>query len=206
MIARLLDPFLRLHGWEAYTLVGALVFAEASLFVGFIFPGETAVVLGGVLASRHQVNLVEMMAVVVVCAISGDSVGYFIGQRWGRRIMDTRPLRKRRQPLESALAQLTRRGAIVVILARFTAFLRAVVPGLAGISNLRYRVFFAANAVGGLLWGVAFCLLGYFAGNAYKKVEHASSIASDVLLGLLLVGFVVLLLRRWRRHRARSSG
>jgi LPXTG-motif cell wall-anchored protein len=95
---------------------------------------------------------------------------------------------------------------MVVIVGRFTAFLRAVVPGLAGMSKLPYRVFLAANAAGGLLWGTAFCLLGYFAGNAYKKVEHASSIASDVLLGLVVVGIGVLVVRRRRKERTEVPG
>ena len=68
MIARLLDPLLNLGGWEAYTLVGALVFAEASILIGFVFPGETAVILGGVVASRNHINIVILIVIVVACA------------------------------------------------------------------------------------------------------------------------------------------
>ena len=66
VISHLLDPLLNLHGWEAYTLVGALVFAEASILIGFVFPGETAVILGGVAASRGHVNIATLIVVVVV--------------------------------------------------------------------------------------------------------------------------------------------
>jgi membrane-associated protein len=202
VIIRLLDPILNLHGWQAYCLVGLLVFAEASILVGFIFPGETAVILGGVLASRGHVNIVVLTVLVIVCAIGGDSVGYLIGERWGRRLLDTRLLRKRQRLLNRVLEQLNRRGATAVFLARFTAFLRAVVPGLAGMSAMPYSTFLPANAAGGVVWSVAFCLLGYFVGNAYVKVEHASGIASDVLLGLIVVAIVVLVVRRHRRDRA----
>ena len=68
---------------EAYALVGAFVFAEAAILIGFIFPGETAVILGGVVASRGHINIVDLIVVVVLCAIAGDSVGYVVGQRWG---------------------------------------------------------------------------------------------------------------------------
>jgi len=88
-----------------------------------------------------------------------------------------------------------------VVLARFTAFLRAIVPGLAGMSEMPYRTFLPANAAGGVVWGTAFCLLGYLVGHAYTKVEHASSIASDALLGLVAVAIVVLIIRRRRRER-----
>ncbi|HWE67693.1 MAG TPA: DedA family protein [Acidimicrobiales bacterium] len=202
MIAHLLNPILNLHGWEAYLLVGVLVFAEASVMLGFIFPGETAVILGGVVASRGHVNIFALIVVVVLCAIVGDTVGYAVGEKWGRRLLDTRFLRKRQRLLDRVLQELNRRGAIAVFLARFTAFLRAVVPGLAGVSAMRYRTFLPANAAGGLVWGTAFCLLGYFVGSAYTKVESASGTASDVLLGLLVVVIVVLSVRRRRKEKA----
>jgi membrane-associated protein len=180
VISHLLDPLLNLHGWEAYALVGALVFSEAAILIGFVFPGETAVIVGGVAASRGHVNIVTLIVVVVACGIGGDSVGYLVGRRYGQRLLDVRLLRN------------------------FTAFLRAVVPGLAGMSSMPYRIFLPANATGGILWGTGFCLLGYFVGHAYTKVEHASGIASDVLLGLIAVVIVLLFIRR--RHRERADG
>ncbi len=198
MIGRLLHPILSLHGWEAYALVGVLVFAEASIMLGFIFPGETAVILGGVLASQDRINIVALVILVVVCAIAGDSVGYYVGKRWGQRLLQVRVLKKRERILNRSLEELNRRGALAVFVARFSAFLRAVVPGLSGTSAMRYRTFVPANAAGGLIWGTGFCLLGYFVG---QKVEGVSGIASYVLLGLLVVAVVVLSVRRRRRER-----
>ncbi len=201
MIVNLHNPLLNLHGWEAYALVGALVFAEAGILIGFVFPGETAVILGGVAASRGHIEIAALIVVVVVCAVAGDSVGYLVGQRWGRRLLEVRLLRRRQRTFGRVLDQLNRRGAIAVFVARFTAFLRAVVPGLAGMSSLPYRVFLPANAAGGVVWGTAYCLLGYLVGSAYTKLEHDSAIASDVLLGLVVAAFVVLAVRRRRRER-----
>lgn len=202
MILRLLDPILNLHGLEAYALVGAFVFAEAAILIGFIFPGETAVILGGVVASRGHINIVALVVVVVLCAIAGDSVGYVVGQRWGQRLLDVRLLRRRRRLIDRIADQLNRRGGIAVFVARFTAFLRAVVPGLAGMSDMPYRVFLPANAVGGVVWGTAYCLLGYVVGNAYARLESISSLASDILLGLIVVVIVVLFVRGRRKERA----
>jgi membrane protein DedA with SNARE-associated domain len=202
VITHLLDPVLNLHGWEVYAVVGVLVFAEASILIGFIFPGETAVILGGVAASRGHANIATLIVLVIACGIGGDSVGYIVGEKWGRRLLNVRLLRHRQRLLQKVLDQLNRRGAIVVVLARFTAFLRAVVPGLAGISSMPYRVFLPANAAGGIVWGTAYCLLGYLLGHAYTKVEHASGIASDVLLGLIAVAIVVVIVRRTRREKA----
>jgi membrane-associated protein len=203
VIDRLLQPLLSLHGWPAYLLVGALVFAEAAIMLGFVFPGETAAILGGVLASTGGVDLTGIVTVVVLCAIAGDSVGYAVGERWGRRLLQLGPLRKRQRGLDAALDQLNRRGAVAVFVARFSAFLRAVVPGLAGMSSMHYRVFLAANALGGLCWGVLYCLLGYFVG---QRVEKATGIASDVVLGLIVVAVVVLLVRHRRRVKEEIEG
>jgi membrane-associated protein len=201
VISHLLDPLLNLHGWEAYALIGALVFSEAAILIGFVFPGETAVIVGGVAASRGHINIVTLIVVVVACAIGGDSVGYLVGREWGQRLLDIRLLRHRQHLLQAALRQLNRRGALAVIVGRFTAFLRAVIPGLAGISSMPYRIFLPANAAGGILWGTAYCLLGYFVGHAYTNVEHVSGVASDVLLGVIAVVIVILFIRRRQRER-----
>ncbi|HWD54557.1 MAG TPA: DedA family protein [Acidimicrobiales bacterium] len=203
MIDKVLQPLLSLHGWEAYLLVGVLVAAEASIMIGFVFPGETAVILGGVIASKGGVSVVGMTACVVLCAIAGDSIGYWVGDKWGGRLLQFGPLRKRQKGIESALAQLKRRGAVAVFVGRFTAFLRAVIPGLAGVSKMRYRVFLPANAAGALCWGVLFVLLGYFVG---ERVEKVTGIASDVLLGLIVVLIVVLFVRRRRKEKREFEG
>lgn len=203
MISKLLQPLLNLHGWEAYLLVGLLVAAEASVMLGFVFPGETAAILGGVLASKGGVSVAGITVCVVLCAIVGDSIGYWVGDKWGDRLLKVGPLKKRHKGVEVALDQLRRRGATAVFLGRFTAFLRAVIPGLAGLSKMRYRIFLPANAFGGIVWGVLFVLLGYFVG---ERVEKVTGIASDILLGLIVVVIVVLFIRHRRREKRLFEG
>lgn len=198
MISKLLQPLLSLHGWEAYLLVGVLVAAEASVMLGFVFPGETAAILGGVVASKGGVSVAGMTVCVVLCAIVGDSIGYWVGDKWGDKLLSIGPLKKRQRGIDAAMDQLRRRGATAVFVGRFTAFLRAVIPGLAGLSKMRYRIFLPANAAGGICWGVLFVLLGYFVG---ERVEKATGIASDILLGLIVVVIVVLVIRHRRRDK-----
>ena len=203
MIDKLLQPLLSLHGWEAYLLVGVLVAAEASIMLGFVFPGETAAILGGVVASKGGVSVAGITVCVVLCAIVGDSIGYWVGDKWGEKLLSIGPLKKRQRGLDVAMEQLRRRGATAVFVGRFTAFLRAVIPGLAGLSKMRYRVFLPANALGGICWGVLFVLLGYFVG---ERVEKATGIASDILLGLIVVVIVVLFFRHRRRNKRLFEG
>jgi membrane-associated protein len=198
VISRLLQPLLSLSGWEAYALVGLLVFAEDSVMLGFVFPGETAAILGGVLASKGGVSVAGMVTVVVLCAIAGDSVGYAVGRRWGHSLLQLGPLRKREKGIATALDQLRRRGATAVFVGRFSAFLRAVIPGLAGMSRMHYPLFLGANAAGGLVWGVTFVLLGYFVG---ERVEKATGIASYVLLAVIFVVIVFLVIRHRRSEK-----
>jgi membrane-associated protein len=197
-----LHPLLGLHGWAAYLLVGALCFGEAAFFLGFVVPGETAAVLGGVLASTHHVSLPAMILVVVVCAIVGDTVGYEVGRHLGPVLLRRRPL-KDHEGVEKTRAYLQRRGGPAVFLGRWTALFRAVMPGVAGMSRLRYRTFLAYNALGGLCWGVAFTVLGFAVGKSYKKALSVAGKASYVVLAVVVVaiaGFVI-----WRKVSERRS-
>jgi len=173
-----------------YVLVALLVFGEAALFIGFVLPGETSVIVAGVVASQGRVNVVTVAILVVVAAIVGDSLGFEIGKRYGQRLIKLPILRKRHDALERALEGLRRRGATYVFIGRFTAFLRAVMPGLAGMSRLRYRRFLAANAAGALLWGVGYTLLGYFAGHALGTIQKWSGWAGIAVL-VLVIGLIV---------------
>ena len=200
LVSTVVDPILNLHGPPAYALVGALVFSEAALFVGFVLPGETAALLGGVLAHRQQVSLAGMAAVAVAAAIIGDSVGYEVGRHFGTRLVGTRLFARRQQGLVRAQQTLRATGGRAVFLARFTAFLRAVMPGLAGTARMPYRRFLAFNAAGGLIWAVGFTLLGYLAGASYQKVEKIAGRASAALLTILILALLIVLIRR-RRDR-----
>lgn len=189
-----------------YAVVALLVFAEDALFVGFVLPGETAAVIGGVLANRGTVNIWALTALVVVAAILGDSVGFEVGRHFGDRLLNTRPLRRHQTRLDKARALIRRRGAEAVFLGRFVSFFRALMPPLAAISHIPYRKFLLFNALGGLVWGVGFTLLGYFAGAAYSRVEHlVGRILAGVVAGIVIVGLIVWRIRRRSAERAEEE-
>ncbi|MET4147554.1 DedA family protein [Arthrobacter sp. UYCo732] len=169
----------------AYLIITALVFAEDALFIGFILPGETAAVLGGVLASQHHLQLWLILLLVIAAAIIGDTVGYQIGRHFGSRILQIPLLQKRGPQLDRARDLLARKGGSAVFLGRFTAFFRAVMPALAGLSHMPYRRFLAFNIAGGTIWGAAVVLAGYFAGNAY--LTAAKTFGPTVTIALLAV-------------------
>ncbi|MEP7090048.1 MAG: DedA family protein [Nocardioidaceae bacterium] len=184
--------------------VGALVFGEAAVFLGFVLPGETAVLLAGFLASTGRVSVVLLGIVVVLCAIVGDSVGYEVGKRFGPRLMRTRLLQRHESRVAGARRFLDGRGASAIFIGRFTAFLRAITPGLAGLSGMRYRRFLVYNAAGGIVWGVGCVLAGYLAGSSYKTVAHYMGQGGAVAAAVLVVGALVFW--RVRRHRQDPEG
>jgi len=206
IVSYLLHEIHRLPGGLVYGLVGLLVFGEAALFIGFVIPGETSVLIAGVVASQGHVNIDLLCLLVVVAAITGDSVGYAIGHRYGEQMLKMPVIRNRRAAIDRALEGLRRRGPIYVFVGRFTAFLRAVMPGLAGMSKMHYRRFFLANALGGIIWGVSFTLLGYFAGNALSKIEKYASWLAISLLLIMVVFFVTFHFVRKRREARVEAG
>ena len=203
-----IDSLLNVSPLVAYIAVFCLVFAEDALFVGFVIPGETAAVLGGVVASRGEVQLGVMMALVVAAAIIGDTVGYEVGKHLGSRLVKTRALARHASKLENAQDLLRRRGGSAVFLGRFTAFFRAVMPALAGTSRMPYGRFFAYNAAGGLVWGIGFVLLGFLAGNSYEAV--AKAVGQELAIVIAAVAVVALAVwhfrSRRRRERRRPAG
>ena len=201
----LIDDLLHVPAPLALLLIAALVFAESAVFVGFVLPGETAVLLGGVLASTGVLPLPLLLVVVVTASVLGDTVGYEVGRHFGPRVLAWRPLFRHQSRLDSARESLRLRGGWAVFLARFTAFLRAVMPGLAGVSQMPYPRFLAFNAAGGLVWGVGITALGYLAGQSYERVVTVLSRSSaGVILVVLVVAAVVWQVRR-RRSRGRAK-
>jgi membrane protein DedA with SNARE-associated domain len=197
-----LDGILSAPTWAILLVVGAVVFAEDALFVGFVIPGETAAILGGVAASQGHAPLAAVLAVVIAAAIVGDSVGYEVGKHFGPRLLDLKIFAKRRDRLHDAQDFLARRGGVAVFLGRWVAFFRAVMPALAGTAQMPYRRFLAFNAAGGIVWGAVVVTLGYLAGNSYARIEKTvGRTAALVVLGLVVVGVIAW---RVREHRRRS--
>ena len=201
-----LDPILGAPAWTVLLVVGLVVFVEDAFFVGFVVPGETAAILGGVAASRSHVSLTGVLLVVVAAAVVGDTVGYEVGRQVGARILALPFMQRRRRRLDAAQAYLARRGGMAVLLGRWTAFLRAVMPALAGSARMPYARFLLYNATGGIAWGVAVVLAGYFAGESFNRVEHVmGTVAAVVLAVLVLAGIVVWQVSRRRREAAAET-
>ncbi len=208
LLGSISDWILSLPTWLVVGLVFLFPALEASAFVGFIFPGEIAVILGGVVASQGRVPLAAVIVAAVLGAVIGDSIGYFIGKRWGRKLLHGTlgrvPLIKREldKHLDTAQANVRRRKGSAVFFGRFTAALRVLVPGLAGMSDVHYPSFATYNVAGGVLWGSGFAVLGYLAGASYRHVEKIAGRIGLLLLALIVLGLILSWAFRRLRHRS----
>jgi len=183
----LVEGLLNLARPWGYVLVGVLAGLEAAAFVGLVIPGETAMLLGGVLAFTGRASLPLMMACGVLGAIIGDSAGYELGRRFGDPLRRSRLGRRIKQSWwERAEEYVRRRGGPAVFLGRFVGVLRALVPFVAGASRMPYRTFLPFNALGALTWAPGFVYLGFLAGHSYQRVERLAGRAS-LLLGIAVV-------------------
>jgi membrane-associated protein len=180
--------------WAFYLAVFALPFLEAAILLGFVLPGEAAIVLGGVLAGRGELSLTAVLVIAVAGAILGDSVGYAVGRRYGTAIKGSRLGRRVGEDRwRRGEDFLHRRGPFAVFLGRFTAVLRALVPGAAGMAGLRYRTFLVFNVLGGLTWAVACVIGGWAVGSV---ISQYLSWAGYVVVALVVVAVLVHLRRR----------
>ncbi len=192
------------HGPVIYLVVAGLLVAESGFGVGFFVPGELSMVLGGVLAREHRVDIVVMVIVAVVAAIGSYLIGYGVGRAILPRVLER--TRFGRHPMvQRAREQLAERGGPAIFLARFVVVVRAVMPALAGSSELRLGTFALYDVAGGLVWATLYTLIGYAVGSAYQQALHTIGVWSYVVVAVLAVGFVGFHLVRSRRQRREAT-
>lgn len=195
---------LHLHGPVVYAVVGGLLFLEVGIVIGFFIPGEIATILGGVIASQHHADLVVMIIVVSLAASIGNISGYWIGVGLGPRLLEIRYL-KGNAGVIRARQLLAKRGGPAVFVGRWVVFVRAVLPGLAGVSRMHFRKFVLFSFLGGTIWGTMWVLIGYAAGASYSKIEKAAGSWSLVVLGVVVVAAVVFIVFRKRKEKRENK-
>jgi membrane protein DedA with SNARE-associated domain len=200
VLQKVIDTLLSVPPWIALLIIAALVFGEAALLFGFVLPGETAVVYGGVLAAAGKVSVAVVLLVVWVAAVVGDSIGFEVGRVLGPRLTRAPILRNHPDRIAGAQDYLRSKGGRAVVMGRFTAFLRAVMPGLAGASRMPYRRFLVFNVIGGVLWGTVCVLLGYFLAHSISRVTQYLGVTSGAIAVFIVLGVL------WAWHRRTRHG
>lgn len=180
----------------------ALVGLVAVESMGIPVPGETALIVAGVLARQGQLSIQLVIAAAAGAAIVGDNVGYLIGRKGGRRFLEARgPLQRHRlKILEHGEPFFLRHGPKAVFLGRWVAGLRIAAAWLAGINRMHWPVFLFWNALGGIAWAVSVGLLAYFLGPVAERFFKVFGIVGVAVAAVAIVAVVI-----WRRARKRSA-
>lgn len=159
--------------WGGYAVLAAIVFAESGLFFGFFLPGDSLLVTAGLLAARGYLNIWELIVLLSLMAIAGDSVGYYFGKVTGPRIFTReKSWLFAKDHLIKAQAFYAKHGGKTIILARFMPIIRTFAPIVAGAANMGYRRFFSFNVWGGILWVTSLLCLGFFLGRVIPNVDR----------------------------------
>ena len=154
--------------WGALAMVLLVPALEAALpLVGVVVPGQTAVVVGGILAYHQRVPLAAILVAALIGAVAGNVAGYLAGRRWQHGLLQRVPRRWRKpQQTDRALKLIARHGGKAILVARFTAVLRTLVPTLCGISGTPLRGYLAWSTLAGALWAPICVALGFAAAPA----------------------------------------
>lgn len=200
-------------------LIFLATFLETSAFLGLLVPGETIVILGGILANPTfrtefadagdlTLTIQQVIIVAVIGVIAGDQTGYLIGRLGGRRIARRWKRLLRPERLAAAEAYYRQHGGKTVFLGRFTPFLRSLGAMVAGMSRMSYVRFTLWDLAGALLWGFGIPLVGYFFGkygtSSIKAIDKALRAPGLALLALVAIGVVIYIRRRKKSQREQS--
>lgn len=197
-------------GSYVYVLVGVLALLETGAGMGFIVPGEIAVVLAGVSAGQGEIALVPLIAVVWICALAGDLISFALGRRLGQSFLLAHgpKLGINRERIEQVERFYASHGGKTLILGRFIGFVRPLSPFIAGASKMPARWFVPCTTLAAGIWAITFSVLGYVFSQSLDQVisiTEGGTLAFSVAAVALVIAVGIYSRARSRRPSRRPS-
>ena len=199
-----LAPIIQEYGAWTYLLLGLIIFCETGLVITPFLPGDSLLFAAGAFAAAGSLSLAWLFLLLTAAAILGDTVNYWVGHFFGRRLLAARRFRVvKPEHLAKTHEFFEKYGGKTIILARFVPIVRTVAPFVAGMGSMSYGRFMSYNVFGGVLWVGLCTLAGYFFGNL-PVVQSNFSLVILAIIGLSLLPAVweIWKARRLRRGRA----
>ena len=205
LVEQLLDwvgPFFSTYG---YALIVVATLLESSAFVGVVVPGDVILAMGGIYAARGELSLPWVIVLGALGTMGGESIGYWLGHRYGEALLRRLPFADRAQDkIDRAREAFARNDSKVLLVGRFASGLRVIVPFTAGMSQTTtYRRFMAFVIPTAIVWAVGVSLLGYLLGENVGLIDTILSRfgwGMLILVALVVAGNII-----WRRVRGRRS-
>lgn len=183
-------------------LLCLIIFAETGLLIGFFLPGDTLLFLAGSLSATGeiQISIFLLIAMLIISAIIGNSVGYFIGSKAGKKLFE-RPNSRffNRDHLIKTHNFYEKYGGITMILARFIPIIRTFAPVVAGTVEMSKRKFTLYNIIGAILWIGGVTALGYFLGREFPDIIKYLQVA---VIGVVIISLLLPIIQWLRTHKA----
>lgn len=193
--------------WGGYIGLSAIVFSETGLLIGFFLPGDSLLVTAGLYAAATgKLDPVLLIPILIVAAVTGNSVGYYIGFRAGQTLYN-RPQSRffRRDHLLKTKEFYDRYGAITIVMAQFMPFARTFAPVVAGIGEMKYRRFATFNVVGAIGWITSMILIGYFLGRSIPGIEKNIEYVIAAVIFISLLPMIFKYLQHKMKNRAANN-
>jgi len=193
----LLDPtfWIQLGGVPGIAII---IFIETGLFFGFFFPGDSLLIVAGVLASTGVIDIRWLIPSAAIAAILGDQVGYTIGLRLGGAL-ETRYIRFQKN-IQRAREFYQKHGGKTITIARFIPVIRTFAPPVAGAARMDYRRFVTYNILGGVGWVTVTTLIGYALGKSIPNIDNYLLLVIAIVVIVSLIPAVVEYARLRRRE------
>lgn len=175
------------YGLLTYGILFLIIFAETGFVVTPFLPGDSLLFAAGAIASLGSLSIWFVVGLLIIAAIFGDTVNYWIGHFLGKKIVDHPNIKFINQEHIDKTEQFYKKyGAKTIILARFVPIVRTFAPFVAGVGSMHYSTFIFYNIIGGVLWVMLFTLLGYFFGTM-PVIQENFHFAVFAIIGLSLV-------------------
>jgi membrane-associated protein len=184
------------YGVWTYAILFLIIFMETGFVVTPFLPGDSLLFAAGTFAALGSLNVWLLILLLIVAAIGGDTVNYWIGHYLGDRAYNIKWIKK--EYLDRTHAFFQKHGGKTIFLARFVPIVRTFAPFVAGMGKMSYGYFFSYNVFGGIVWVVVFTLLGFFFGN----IPFVKANFELVIIAIILVSVVPAV---WEALKARRE-
>jgi membrane-associated protein len=195
-----LPVIIQTYGLLTYVLLVAIIFLESALVVFPFLPGDSLLFISGALSASGLLSLEVLVIILVIAAVIGGLVNFWIGRYFGRKIMDKKIGFIRQEYVDKTHLFFEKYGGFTIVIARFVPFVRSFAPFFAGLGQMNFYHFFMYNLVGALLWIMSFTLAGFFFGNL-PIVQDNFSLVIFLIIGISLIGVFSIILNMFKSFK-----
>lgn len=194
-----LSPIIAEYGAWTYLLLFLIIFCETGLVVTPFLPGDSLLFAAGTFAARGSLSVVWLTVILIVAAILGDTVNYWIGHSLGKRLLNSKRFRViKPEHLAYTHEFYEKYGGKTIIIARFVPIVRTFAPFVAGLGKMSYGRFMSYNVIGAVAWVVICVTAGYLFG-LHPLVQENFSL---VVLAIIVLSILPAVWEIWRARRA----